>query len=51
MTMRLPFVMPLVLLIVASSPLWIMPLLKVMILGMGAVVWIIVLLSESLGAW
>jgi hypothetical protein len=51
MSVRLPHVILLVILIVATSPLWIMPFLKVVILGLGALVWIAVIISESLGAW
>ena len=51
MSVRLPHVILLVLLVVVTSPLWIMPFLKLAILGLGALVWITVILFESLGAW
>ena len=51
MSVRLPYVILLVLLVVVTSPLWIMPFLKVVILGLGAAVWITVIIFESLGAW
>jgi hypothetical protein len=51
MSVRLPYVFLFVLLVVVTSPFWIMPFLKVVILGLGALVWITVLIFESLGAW
>ncbi len=56
MSIRLSHVMLLVLAIVMTSPFWIVPfldlllvLVKVAMLGAGALVWIVVILSEALG--
>ncbi len=51
MSVRLPYVILLVLLVVVTSPLWILAVLNALILGLGVLVWGIVIISESLGAW
>ena len=50
MSVRLPYAILLVLLVIVSSPLWIIPFLQVLILGLGELVWITVMIFESLGA-
>ena len=49
MTMRLPHVCFLMLVVMLTSPLWILPLLEILVLTLGAVVWLVVLVFELVG--
>ena len=47
--MRLSYATLVAVMLVLTAPLWIMPLLQILVLSFGALVWLVVLISELVG--